>query len=219
MRCCCWGMGTSQLILEASYFEGRRFFFCLKHMYSFICIHRSQLPLLPVLGYVVESCLGWHIYKKHKCELLTTCHRSCLFIFSHSYSHLPRQYTGLHNSAVKQQMPLPTMLFLYRFWLTEICICCKPCPTRDELHDLQIALLTMLTLPFFYTSGSLHTRHIHTIFKLWGRSFCSSLLVCFFLCCYERNSIHTASLSHFIFLVHLVHHLFFIQLWTIAEFM
>ena len=52
--------------------------------------------------------------------------------------------------------------------------------------------------PLFCTSGTLHTRHIRVIFEFWGRPFCSSLLVSFFWCCYERNSIHTASLSHFI---------------------
>ena len=37
-------------------------------------------------------------------------------------------------------------------------------------------------------------------------------------CCYERNSIHTASLSYFISLIHSAHHLFFMQPWTVAEF-
>ena len=63
------------------------------------------------------------------------------------------------------------MLLLYRFWLIEICICCKPCPTRDETRDLQIALPTT----FFYTSGNLHARHIRAIFELCS-SLCSSLL-------------------------------------------
>ena len=66
---------------------------------------------------------------------------------------------------------------------------------------------------FFFTSGTPHARHIHAHFELWGRPFPSSLLASFCLsscwCCYERNSIHTASLSHFIFLIRPVHHLFF----------
>ena len=37
------------------------------------------------------------------------------------------------------------------------------------------------------------------------------LFVSFFLCGYERNSIQTASLSHFIFLIHSVHNLFFLS--------
>ena len=73
------------------------------------------------------------------------------------------------------------MLLLYRFWLTKICICCKPRPTRDEMRDLQIALLMMLTLSFFHTYGALHPRYIHAIFELWGRPSCSSLLACFFV--------------------------------------
>ena len=99
------------------------------------------------------------------------------------------------------------LLLLYRFWLTEICICRKPRPTRDETHDLQIALPMMFMLPFFYTSGTLPSK-IHSR-QLRGKPFCSSLLVSFFRCCYERNSIRTASLSHFISLVHSAHHLFF----------
>ena len=80
------------------------------------------------------------------------------------------------------------MLLLYQFWLTEICICCKPCPTRDKMHDLQIALPMTLTLPFFYTFGTLHARHIRAIFKLWGRplvkwptSNAFNITSCFFL--------------------------------------
>ena len=63
---------------------------------------------------------------------------------------------------------------------------------------------------FFYTSGTLHARHIYAHFELWGRLFCSSFLVSFFLwCCYERNSFCTALLSHLIYLVHPAHHLLF----------
>ena len=76
-------------------------------------------------------------------------------------------------------MPFSTMLLLYPFWLTEICICHKPHPTRDEMRDLQIALPMTLMLPFFYTSRTLHVSHIHAIFELWGRPFCLSLLVSF----------------------------------------
>ena len=98
------------------------------------------------------------------------------------------------------------LLLLYRFWLTEICICRKPSPTRNETCDLQIALSMTLILPFFYTPSILHARHIRVSFELWGRPFCSSLLVSFFQCFYERNSIHTASLSHFISLIRSAHH-------------
>ena len=51
---------------------------------------------------------------------------------------------------------------------------------------------------FFCSSGTLDARYIRAIFELQGRPFCLSLLVSFFRCCYERNSIPTASLSHFI---------------------
>ena len=72
------------------------------------------------------------------------------------------------------------MLLLYRFWLTEICICHKPRPTRDETRGLKIAPSTTLIIPFFNSSGTLHARHIRAIFELWGRPFYSSLLVSFF---------------------------------------
>ena len=153
-------------------------------------------------------------------NLLTACYQSCLSV---SF-FLSLSLTCHINTLVciillwSNQMPLPTMLLLYWFWLTKICICHKPCPTRVEMRDQQIALPTTLMLLFFYASGTLHSRHICAIFELWGRPFCLSLLVSFFGCCYESNSIHTASLSHFISLVHLAHHLFFIQPWTVAEF-
>ena len=88
-------------------------------------------------------------------------------------------------------MPLPTRLLLYWFWLTEIFICRKSRPTRDETHDLQIALPTMLMLPFFYTSSTLHVRHICTSFELWGRPFCSSLLVSIFLLLWKEFNSHS----------------------------
>ena len=103
------------------------------------------------------------------------------------------------------------LLILYCFWLTEICICRNPRPTRGETCDLKIALPMTLMLPFFYISSTLYTRHICASFKLWGRPFCLSLLVSFFRCCNEKNSIHTTLLSHFISLVHSAHYLFFIQ--------
>ena len=74
---------------------------------------------------------------------------------------------------------------------------------------------------FFYISGTPHAKHIRACFELWGRPFRSSLFASFFLplgFCYERNSIHTALLSHFISLVHLAHHLFFIQPGMVAGF-
>ena len=117
------------------------------------------------------------------------------------------------------------LLLLYLFWLAEICICHWLCPTRDETCDLQIAPPRMLMLPFFffffYASGTPHTRHICVRFELWSRPFCSSLLSSFlpsFWCCNERNSFHTALLSHFISLIRLAHHQFFIQLGTVAGF-
>ena len=68
---------------------------------------------------------------------------------------------------------------LYRFWLTKICIYGKLRPAKDKTRDQQTAPLTTLMLLFFYTSGTLHARHIRASFELWGGLFCSSLLVSF----------------------------------------
>ena len=82
-----------------------------------------------------------------------------------------------------------------------------------KLHSQRRSRFRFSILPVLYTQD------IRAILELWGRPFCSSLLVSFFRCCYERNSIRAASLSHFISLVHLVLQLFFfIQPCTIAEF-
>ena len=113
------------------------------------------------------------------------------------------------------------LLVLYQFWLADICTCHKPCPTRDESHDLQIALSRTLMLPFFFILPVLHTQNTFVLVSDFeaGHFACHFLFVSFFWFCYERNSIHTAvSSSHFISLLHLAHHLFFIQLETIAGF-
>ena len=62
-----------------------------------------------------------------------------------------------------------------------------------ELHSQRCSCFRFSILPVLYTQDT---------FELWGRPFLSSLFVSFFRCCYERNSIHTALLSHFISLVH-----------------
>ena len=88
-------------------------------------------------------------------NLLTDCNQSHL-------PHLPRQYTGSLSPILKQQNATTTtmlrVLLLYQFWLAEIWICHKPCPTRDETRDPQIALLRTLMLPFFSILPALHTQ-------------------------------------------------------------
>ena len=66
------------------------------------------------------------------------------------------------------------------------------------MRGLQTAFPATLTLLFFCTSSTLQAGYLHPIFEFQGRPFCSSLLLSFFRCCYAKNSIHTASLSHFI---------------------
>ena len=63
-----------------------------------------------------------------------------------------------------------------------------------KLHSQQRSRFRFFSvLPVLYTQDT-----FAPFFELQGRQFCSSLLVSFFRCCNERNSIHTASLSHFI---------------------
>ena len=66
-------------------------------------------------------------------------------------------------------------------------------PTNCKLKDAHASVF------FLYTSGTPHTRHICACFGLWGRPVCLSLLASFFWCYYERNLIHIALLSHFVF--------------------
>ena len=64
-------------------------------------------------------------------------------------------------------MPLPTMLLLYRFWLGEICICCKPCPTwrRDAWltnctpNDSHVSVF----LYFWYSTRKIHSHNFQTL--------------------------------------------------------
>ena len=51
---------------------------------------------------------------------------------------------------------MPRLLHLYQSWLAEICICHKPCPNRDKMHELQIALPRTLMLPLFSILPVLH---------------------------------------------------------------
>ena len=126
------------------------------------------------------------------CEVLIACHQSWLSKFLSLTLTLLCHINTLVCTILLpgNQMSLPTMLLLYQFWLTEICICCKPRPTNCTPNDPHASV--------FYTSSTLHTRHIRTIFELWGRTFCLSLLVSFFRCFYERNSIHTRIVFIFI---------------------
>ena len=115
--------------------------------------------------------------------------RSYLFHLSHQYTSsvfFTRHVNTLvcsvllwSNNATTQQC------WDYSFYTSsnwpKFCICHKPHPTRGETHGLQIAPPRMLMLPFFYTSGTSHTRHACVRLELWGRPFRLSLLASFFL--------------------------------------
>ena len=104
------------------------------------------------------------------------------------------------------------LFLLYQFWLGKICICHKPSPTRDETHDQQIALPKMLMLLFFSILPVLHTpKTLALVLNLEVGHFARHFLLLSFWCCYERNSIHIVSLSHFISLVCSAHHQFFLS--------
>ena len=94
-----------------------------------------------------------------------------------------------------------------KVWKLIECITChKLHPTRDKSHDLQIALPNILMLLFFFSIlPVLHTQDTFTLvlnFEV-GHFAHHFLLLSFFWCYFERNSIHTASLSHFISFVRL----------------
>ena len=104
------------------------------------------------------------------------------------------------------------LLFLNQFWIAEICHMSQtPSHRRRDAWPTNFTPKDAHASVFFYTFNTPYARHIRARFKLCGRPFHLSLLASFFWCCYERNSIHTASLSHFLSLVHLAHHLFFLS--------
>ena len=85
----------------------------------------------------------------------------------------------LRTNTGQQQMPLPTMLLFYRFWLTEICIFANPVSPKTrrvtyKLHSQRCQCFRLSILP------ALYMQDIRAIFELWGRPFCSSLLISFF---------------------------------------
>ena len=129
----------------------------------------------------------WFLYFKGICKLLTAHHWSSLSVFFSLTLTLTCRLlttgpvslflfltlTCRINTLVctillsKQQIPLPTMLLLYWFWLTEICICCKPRPTRDETCDRQNCTPndahTSTFLYFQYSTRKTHSCHFQTL--------------------------------------------------------
>ena len=165
----------------------------------------------PILGISrISNCLDAMVNKAEIAwNLLTACDQSRL-------SHLPRQYTGSLSPFVKQQIQQP-QCWDYSFytssgWL-KFAYVTNPVPPKASRMTYKLHSQGHSTFRFFYTSGTPHAKHIRARFERWGRPFRSSLLAFFFLpsfwCWYERNSIHTASLSYFISLFRPAHHLFF----------
>ena len=187
----------STLVSKVSYLSFLRFFISV----SLAQGNLSRCHIISGFYFHIQTCniafsasplwVVWHKVSTEKvynlvaasCSSVAVCHWSTyvnlrpfncsppvLFLFL----SLPLTLTCRVNTLV-----CTILLLLYWFWLTEICICHKLCPTRDETHDLQTAHPMTLMLPFFCTSSTLHTKHIRPIFELWGRPFCSSLLVFF----------------------------------------
>ena len=85
------------------------------------------------------------------------------------------------------------------------CMTCKLYSQRSSRFHFSI-------LPVLYTQDTFAP--FRTL-----RSAVLLVTSCFFLCGYERNLIHPASLSHFIFsFTRFITWFFFIQLWTVTEF-
>ena len=78
-----------------------------------------------------------------------------------------------------------------------------PRPTNCTPKDAQTSVFS--TLPVLHTQDTFAPVLNFEV----GHFVRHFLVLSFFWCCYERNSIHTASLSHFISLVPSAHHLFF----------
>ena len=151
-------------------------------------------------------------------NLLTAHHQSCLSLFLSLTLTLTCHVKTLVCTILLpgNKMPLHAMLLLYRFWLTEICICHKPHPTRDEtLWPTNCPPNDAHASVFLYFQYFICKTHFALVSNFEVGHFAHPFFVSFFWCCYERNSIHTVSLSHFISLIHC---LFFIQPWTIAGF-
>ena len=106
------------------------------------------------------------------------------------------------------------LLLLYQFWLAENCICHKPHPIPPETRGMTYKLhhKGAHASIFFSILLALHTQDTFALILNFEVGH-SLVTFCFFLpsfwCYYEKNSFHTALLSHFISLVHLAHHLFF----------
>ena len=110
---------------------------------------------------------SWNSLKPFNCSPPRSC--VSLFLF------LTLTLTCSVNTLVctillwSNKMPLPTMLLLYRFWLTEICICCKPHPTRDEMRRVTYKLHSQQRSHFCF---SIFLVLIPTKFELWDWPFC-----------------------------------------------
>ena len=98
-------------------------------------------------------------------------------------------------------------------WLTEICMSQTPSHQRWDTLPINCTpkdAHASVFFPYFWHS----TCKTH-LCSFWTLRWAILVVTCFFFspflpsfwCCYERNSIHTASLSHFISLVRPTHHL------------
>ena len=129
------------------------------------------------IKFIMQNFIGCH--RRPLCwNLLTACDRSSL-------SYLPRQYTGLLRTTVKQQMQQQQQCWDYSFytsfgWL-KFAYVKNPVPLEMRHVTYKLHSHEHSCFYFFYTSGTLHARHIRTHFELWGRPFCLSLLASFFL--------------------------------------
>ena len=144
---------------------------------------------------------------------------NCLrLVVSFSIVALIHWFAQSYCEATNATKTMLRLFLLYQFWLAEICICHKPCPTRDETHDLQIALSRMLMLLFFSILPAFHMQDTFTL--VWnfevGHFACHFLFLPSFLLVLLWKEFNPHS---FVVAFHFscpVHHLFFIQLGMVA---
>ena len=138
-----------------------------------------------------------------------------LLVLSLSFflSYLPCQYTGSLNPTVKQQMQQQQQCWDYSFYTSsgwpKFAYVTNPVP--PEIRSVTYKLHFQGHSCFrFFLSSTLHARHIHACFELWGRPFRLSLIACFFLpsCLPFGVAMKGIQSTPFIFLICFAHYLF-----------
>ena len=131
-----------------------------------------------------------------------------LLSVSLSLSLLPLQYIGLHNSTVKQQMPHNNYFIYTGSGWPKFAYIANPIPpeTRHVTYNLHSQRHSCFRFSILLVLYMQDTFVLVSNFEVGH--FAHHFLFFSFRSCCERNSIHTALLSHFISLAHSSNHQF-----------